>query len=60
VIDITTLDDQGAIAAWLADRKADAVLIRPDHYVFGTGKASDLVACRAALIAGVTHQEIAA
>jgi 3-(3-hydroxy-phenyl)propionate hydroxylase len=60
VIDIATLDDQGAIAAWLADRNADAVLIRPDHYVFGTGKASDLVACRAALIAGVTHQEIAA
>ncbi|BBF71224.1 bifunctional 3-(3-hydroxy-phenyl)propionate/3-hydroxycinnamic acid hydroxylase [Sphingomonas bisphenolicum] len=60
VIDLARLDDQGAIAAWLADRNADAVLVRPDHYVFGTGKPSDLIARRAALIAGVPRQEIAA
>lgn len=60
VIDLVQLTDGGAISAWLADRKADAVLIRPDHYVFGTGKAADLIARRKALIAGVTHQEIAA
>ncbi len=60
VIDLADLDDNGAIAAWLADRNAAAVLIRPDHYVFGTGKAADLIARRDALIAGRAHQEIAA
>jgi 3-(3-hydroxy-phenyl)propionate hydroxylase len=60
VIDLADLDDKGAIATWLADRKADAVLIRPDHYVFGTGKPADLIARRDALIAGHAHQEIAA
>jgi len=64
VIDIAALDDAGAIAAWLDARGADAVLIRPDHYVFGTGQGTkapaDLIACRDALIAGHAHQEIAA
>lgn len=60
VIDLAQLGDGGAIAGWLADRKADSVLIRPDHYVFGTGKAADLIARRNALIAGAAHQEIAA
>jgi len=60
VIDLTQLDDGGAIAAWLAARNAESVLVRPDHYVFGTGKASDLIARRNALIAGAAHQEIAA
>ena len=60
VIDLAQLDDGGAIADWLADRRADSVLIRPDHYVFGTGKAADLIARRNALIAGAAHQEIAA
>ncbi|WP_088183720.1 bifunctional 3-(3-hydroxy-phenyl)propionate/3-hydroxycinnamic acid hydroxylase [Sphingobium sp. Z007] len=60
VIDLADLDDNGAIVAWLADRQADAVLIRPDHYVFGTGKPVDLIARRDALIAGHAHQEIAA
>ncbi|HAF42811.1 MAG TPA: monooxygenase [Sphingobium sp.] len=60
VIDIAGLDDQGAIAAWLADRGAEAVLVRPDHYVFGTGKPADLITRRDALIAGAAHQEIAA
>ncbi|NWK96326.1 monooxygenase [Sphingobium lactosutens] len=60
VIDLAQLDDNGAIAGWLADRDADAVLVRPDHYVFGTGKGGDLIARRDALIAGAAHQEIAA
>ena len=59
-----TLDDGGAIAAWLAARDVDAVRVRPDHYVFGTSRgaqgAADLVARRDALIAGTTPQEIAA
>ena len=60
VIDLAGLNDSGAIAAWLADRNADAVLVRPDHYVFGTGKPSDLITRRDALIAGHADQEIAA
>ncbi len=60
VVDIAQLDDGGAIATWLADRKADSVLVRPDHYVFGTGKGGDLIARRDALIAGAPCQEIAA
>jgi len=35
--------DDGTIADWLEKAKADAVLVRPDRYVFGTGKAIDLV-----------------
>ena len=31
-----------ALEAWLDSRSADAVLVRPDHYVFGTGSADDL------------------
>ena len=31
------------IAAWLDKRGADAVLVRPDRYVFGAGKAAALV-----------------
>lgn len=64
LINPATLDDGGAIAAWLAARDVDAVLVRPDHYVFGTSRgaqgAADLVARRDALIAGTTPQEIAA
>ncbi len=32
-----------ALDRWLADAGADAVLIRPDRHVFGTGAAADLV-----------------
>ncbi|WP_311268395.1 bifunctional 3-(3-hydroxy-phenyl)propionate/3-hydroxycinnamic acid hydroxylase [Sphingobium sp. WCS2017Hpa-17] len=60
VIDLAQLADDGAIADWLADRNVESVLVRPDHYVFGTGKAADLIARRNALIAGAAHQEIAA
>jgi 3-(3-hydroxy-phenyl)propionate hydroxylase len=55
------LDDGGAVAGWLALRGAEAVLVRPDHYVFGTGTPADLLARRDALIAGIpTRQEQAA
>lgn len=60
IVDLAHLADGGAIADWLVDRNADSVLIRPDHNVFGTGKAADLIARRNALIAGAAHQEIAA
>ncbi|MFZ2996717.1 bifunctional 3-(3-hydroxy-phenyl)propionate/3-hydroxycinnamic acid hydroxylase [Sphingobium sp.] len=60
VVALDTLDDGGAIAAWLDARGADALLLRPDHYVFGTGEPADLIALRDALIAGSVSQEIAA
>jgi 3-(3-hydroxy-phenyl)propionate hydroxylase len=57
---LNALDDGGAIAAWLDARGADAVLLRPDHYVFGTGEPADMIALRDALIAGTVVHEIAA
>ncbi|MFK4870924.1 bifunctional 3-(3-hydroxy-phenyl)propionate/3-hydroxycinnamic acid hydroxylase [Novosphingobium sp. ZW T3_23] len=55
-----TLPDDGAITAWLDDHGVDAVLVRPDHYVFGTAShsAEDLLAARAAQL--FSHQELAA
>lgn len=52
------LPDGGAVLGWLEARGVDAVLVRPDHYVFGTGSAADLLAARDALLG--TKQEIAA
>jgi len=46
-IDVTALDDGGALAHWLDARGAEAVLVRPDHYVFGTGSPAALIAARA-------------
>lgn len=60
VVALDTLDDGGAIAAWLDAREAEALLLRPDHYVFGTGEPAQLIALRDALIAGTMAQEIAA
>lgn len=61
MVALDTLDDGGAIAAWLDARGAEAVLLRPDHYVFGTGSGPELIAHRDVLIAGLTtDQEIAA
>ena len=37
VIDVSSLEDGGAVAAWLDARHARAALVRPDFYVFGTG-----------------------
>jgi 3-(3-hydroxy-phenyl)propionate hydroxylase len=58
VVDLATLSDKGAIAAWLAARDAPAVLVRPDHYVFGTGSAESLIARRAQLL-GLTMEKAA-
>jgi 3-(3-hydroxy-phenyl)propionate hydroxylase len=44
------LPDNGAIAAWLDARGVPAVLVRPDHYVFGTGEAQTLLEARAAML----------
>jgi 3-(3-hydroxy-phenyl)propionate hydroxylase len=52
------LPDNGAVLAWLGAHGVDAVLVRPDHCVFGTGNAADLIAARDALLG--TKQEITA
>lgn len=44
------LPDNGAVLGWLEARGVDAVLVRPDHYVFGSGDAADLIAARDALL----------
>jgi 3-(3-hydroxy-phenyl)propionate hydroxylase len=38
------------VSAWLAARNAQAVLVRPDHYVFGTGAPAELIEARATLL----------
>ena len=38
------------IEAWLASRGAEAVLVRPDRYVFGTGDAGSLAAAWSAAL----------
>lgn len=54
------LPDGGAVLGWLEARQADAVLVRPDHYVFGTaiGSAAALLERRSRLLAPAS--EIAA
>ena len=46
-VDATTLADDGAVLGWLMTRGAEAVLVRPDHYVYGTGSPPALIAARA-------------
>ena len=48
-IDAAALGDGGAVSSWLGANGVDAVLVRPDHYVFGTacGQASGLLDARA-------------
>jgi 3-(3-hydroxy-phenyl)propionate hydroxylase len=41
--DIAVIPAEGAIHDWLIARDAAAVLVRPDHYVFGAGKPADLI-----------------
>ena len=43
VIDLNTLRDGGVLADWLDARRAEAVLVRPDFYVFGTGDPAELI-----------------
>lgn len=38
VLDCEQLNDDGAIKAWLTERAVNAVLVRPDAYVYGTEK----------------------
>ena len=56
----TGLADNDAIAAWLDSHAVDAVLVRPDHYVFGSASdsAEDLLAARTTLL--FSRQELAA
>lgn len=39
------------LTAWLGGQDAEAVLVRPDRYVFGTGRAEDLLDAFAARVA---------
>lgn len=41
------------VARWLADHEAEAVLVRPDRYVFGTGSATKLSAAWREALSGV-------
>lgn len=50
-IDLEALDDGGAVAAWLAERGAEAVLVRPDFYVFDTGSPAALIERLARILA---------
>lgn len=52
------LPDNGAVAAWLDARRCEAMLLRPDHYVFGTGSAADLLAARAEML-GIQPENVA-
>ena len=47
--DAAMLEDGGAVLNWLDRHSSNAVLVRPDHYVFGSGDAVELVhaMCRA-------------
>lgn len=60
----TDLFDGGAISGWLDAKGVDAVLVRPDHYVFGTarGTAAALLASRQRMLQGApwTLREAAA
>jgi 3-(3-hydroxy-phenyl)propionate hydroxylase len=42
------LRDADDIAGWLEAADAEAALVRPDHVVFGTGRAEELLAMLAA------------
>ena len=54
------LPDNGAILSWLDARRVDAVLVRPDHYVFGTatGDFAALLAARRQML--FAEQELTA
>lgn len=50
--DLAAIGDTGALGNWLDEHEADAVLVRPDHYVFGTsrGSAQTLVEAQARMV----------
>ena len=41
-----------ALTGWLDQHRAEAVLVRPDRYVFGTGSAAGLTSAWDQLVAG--------
>lgn len=43
LVDASALPDGGAVLSWLDEHGADAVLLRPDHYVFGAAKGNPRV-----------------
>ena len=51
-INAATLDDGGAVLGWLDAHGVDAMLLRPDHYVFGScaGSARELLTARNAML----------
>ncbi|MCJ2180732.1 bifunctional 3-(3-hydroxy-phenyl)propionate/3-hydroxycinnamic acid hydroxylase [Novosphingobium album (ex Hu et al. 2023)] len=53
-----TLPDHGAVMGWLNANRADAVLVRPDHYVFGTAadSAEHLLASRLTMLRANAEQ----
>ena len=55
-VDSSQLSDAGTVLAWLDTHAADAVLVRPDHYVFGTsiGDATPLLESRRKML-GLTQ-----
>tara|TARA_B100000678_G_scaffold194544_1_gene162971 strand:+ start:15156 stop:16670 length:1515 start_codon:yes stop_codon:yes gene_type:complete len=45
------------LAAWLDELRVEAVLVRPDHYVFGMGDPADLLAGWASALSGTKQAE---
>lgn len=59
LFNIAELNDRGAIASWLEERGVNAVLVRPDHYVFGTAnQPASLIAELAAQLDNPTQQPV--
>jgi len=50
-VDATALGDNGAVLDLLDRHGVDAVLVRPDHYIFGTGEVTALLDARSAALA---------
>jgi 3-(3-hydroxy-phenyl)propionate hydroxylase len=50
IVNATALGDGNAVLDWLDRQAVDAVLVRPDHYVFGTGEVSALLDARSAAL----------
>lgn len=55
--DASRLGDGGAVLGWLDRHSVDAVLVRPDHYVFGSGDAVELLAASCAAL-GIAQESV--
>ena len=60
IVDATALGDGGAVLEWLDRYAVDAVLVRPDHYVFGTGEVSALFDARSSALGIGRHATLEA